>query len=175
MTMAAIGQKSLFRIATATGALLLVPLIAMQFTAEVNWTAFDFVFAGSLLFGTGLAYSFLAAKAGSIAYRAGAALAVVGALLLIWANLAVGIIGDENNPYNLMYAGVLAVGLVGVLVARFRPRGMAFAMVAMAVTQILIAMVAAIAGLGSTLAVTVFFVALWLSSARLFCSSERAD
>lgn len=76
-----------------TAAILLVPFIAMQFTAEVNWTAFDFVVAGVLLAGTGLAYVLSTMKMSSSRSRLaiGAALAV--ALLLVWAELAVGIIG----------------------------------------------------------------------------------
>lgn len=172
MTTATISQKSLLRITAVTAALLLVPLIAMQYTAEVNWTVSDFVVAGCLLFGAGLAYAFLTSRSGSTAYRAAAGIAVMGALLLIWINLAVGIIGDESNPYNLMYAGVLAVGFIGALLARFRPLGMARSLVAMAVAQIFVAIVAAVAGVGSTIAVTAVFVALWLASARLFCSSD---
>ena len=34
--------------------LLLIPLVAMQFTSEVNWTLSDFVVGGMLLFGTGI-------------------------------------------------------------------------------------------------------------------------
>lgn len=161
-------------IATVTAALLLVPLIAMQFTAEVNWTASDFVIAGCLLFGTGLAYVFISSKSGSTAYRAAAGIAVMGALLLIWINLAVGIIGDESNPFNLLYAVVLAVGVIGALLARFQPLGMARALVAMAIAQILVAIIAAVADVGPTIAITAVFVALWLASARLFCSSNGA-
>jgi hypothetical protein len=45
-------------------------------------------------------------------------------------NLAVGIIGSEDNPANLMYGGVLAVGIIGAIIARFEPHGMARALVA---------------------------------------------
>ena len=46
----------------ATALLLLVPLLAMQFSGEVNWGLFDFVAAGGLLAGTGLAYVVLSRK-----------------------------------------------------------------------------------------------------------------
>jgi hypothetical protein len=45
----------------------------------------------------------------------------VAAFILIWMNLAVGIIGSEDNPANLMYGGVLAVAIVGAFMVRFRP------------------------------------------------------
>ena len=62
------------------------------------------------------------------AYRAGAALAVLAGFLMLWANAAVGIIGNENNPANLLFIGILAVGAFGALLARGRPRGMMLAM-----------------------------------------------
>jgi hypothetical protein len=46
-------NKRLMGIVLTVVVLLLIPLIAMQFTNEVNWTLFDFVVAGVLLLGTG--------------------------------------------------------------------------------------------------------------------------
>jgi hypothetical protein len=91
-------------------------------------------------------------------------------------NLAVGIIGSEDNPANLMYGGVLAVAIVGAVVARFQPHGMARALVATALAQALAGAIALMAGWGSTGAnwpqviviLTLFFAALWLGSAWLF-------
>lgn len=76
-----------------TAAILLVPFIAMQFTGEVNWSTFDFAVAGVLLAGAGLAYVLSTMKMGSPRARLaiGALLAV--ALLLVWAELAVGLVG----------------------------------------------------------------------------------
>ena len=120
------------RVALATALLLLVPLVAMQFTDEVRWDLADFVVAGALLFGAGLTYQLLARRTDNLAYRVAVAVAVLAALVLVWANLAVGLIGSEDNPANLMYLGVLAVGIVGAVAARFQPRGMARALFAMA-------------------------------------------
>lgn len=47
-------RKSAFVIALTTGLLLLVPLVAMQFTDEVDWGGGDFVVAGGLLFGVAM-------------------------------------------------------------------------------------------------------------------------
>lgn len=75
---------------TAAG-LLLVPLVAMQFTTEVNWTLGDFV-AGALLIGVpGLAFEAVAHRTRNLAYRVGAALALVTVFLVVWVELAVGI------------------------------------------------------------------------------------
>ena len=105
---------------------------------------------------------------GNSAYRAAVGLAVAAAFILVWMNLAVGIIGTEDNPANLMFGGVPAVGIVGAVIARLQPHGMARALVATALAQALVAVIALAAGLGYTLVLTAFFVALWLTSARLF-------
>lgn len=148
-------------------ALLLVPLIAMQFTDEVQWTGSDFAIFGAML-AVPLGVLELAVRAtGSMAYRAAVAVALGAAFLMTWANLAVGIIGSEDNPLNLMFFGVLAVGIVGAFMARFQPRGMARALVAMGVAQVLVAAAALIGG-HFTVVLTGFFVAAWLMSAWLF-------
>ena len=109
----------------------MISLVAMQISDEWKWGAFDFVFAGALLFGSGLAYDLVAKRGGSAAYRCAVGLAVATALVLVWVNAAAGIIGDDE-PYNLMYFGVLAVGAAGALAARLQPEGMARALVATA-------------------------------------------
>lgn len=170
---------------SAAALALLLPLIAIPFTDEVDWTASDFVLAGALLGGTGLLGELAARRTGDIAYRTAAGVALVAALLLVWMSLAVGLIGAEDDPANLMYAGVLAVGGAGVLVARFRPRGMAWAMLATALAQAAVAVIALAAGLGAAgpiwpweiVILNGFFAALWAGSALLFriASDGRSD
>ncbi|MDH3469138.1 MAG: hypothetical protein OES26_25195, partial [Gammaproteobacteria bacterium] len=116
MTFIITRYRALVRILLTTALILLLPLIAMRFTDEVVWDLADFAVAGVLLLGAGLTFELIARKAGSFAYRAAVAIAVAAALLLIWVNLAVGIIGNEGNPANLMYLGVLAVGIAGAVV-----------------------------------------------------------
>jgi hypothetical protein len=72
--------------------LLLLPLIAMQFTDEVNWTLFDFVAAGVLLLGTGFLCELAITKIKNFKYRIAACAVIMALLLLIWAELAVGIL-----------------------------------------------------------------------------------
>ena len=109
------------------------------------------------------------------AYRAALAIALTAVFILIWANGAVGIIGSEDNPANRMYAGVLAVGIIGALIARFRPRGMAYVLIAMTLIQTLIAAIAIVGGLGQPTngplklaGINGFFIVLFLGSAWLF-------
>lgn len=161
-------------------ALLLLPLVAMQFTAEVNWDPFDFAVAAALLYGAVLSFQLSTRNARNTFFRAACGLAVLTVLMLIWANLAVGIIGSENNPANLMYLGVLAVGIIGAVIARLRSGGMARVLYAMATAQGLIAVIAVIGGMGlpyggaaEILLINAFFVALFVASALLFRLAAR--
>ena len=87
-------QNKRFNIIMLTSTiLLLIPLITMQFTDEVNWTLFDFVVAGALLIGTGLMCELVIRKVNKTKYRIAICIALLIVLLLIWADLAVGIFG----------------------------------------------------------------------------------
>lgn len=168
-------NKDIIGIMLAASFLLLLPLLAMQISDEVVWTPFDFVVAWALLAGAGLTYRLATRRAANIAYRAAVGVAVATALFLVWVNLAVGIIGNEDNPANLMYGGVLAVGIIGAIIARLRPEGMARALFATALAQVLVGVIALIAGLGPLLILDGFLVALWVGSALLFRRAARKD
>jgi hypothetical protein len=168
-----------------TAAVLLVPLLAMvlkvavpdpgEGTDGLNWGPLDFATIGVLVLGTGLLFEYASRRAGNLAHRAAVGIAAAAGLLLIWVNLAVGMIGDEGTPANLKYVGVLAVGLVGASIARFEPRDASVAMFAAAVAQALVAVVALVAGLAPTLLADAFFVALWVVSALLFRQASVAS
>jgi hypothetical protein len=163
--------RSVVGVALATAFVLLLPLLA-----EWPWTLFDFVIAGVFIFGTGLMYVLVARKAGNIAYRFALGVALAAAFILVWINLAVGIIGTEDDLANTMYIGVLAVGIIGAIIARFRPHRMARALFATALAQALVAVIALIFGLGSSLsllALNGYFVALFVGSAMLFRHAAR--
>ena len=168
--------RSVVGVALATAFILLVPLL----TAPA-WTLADFVFAGALIFGTGLTFV-LVTKAGNSAYRFAFGVALAAAFILVWLTGAVDIIGSEDNNANVMYFGVLAVGIIGAIIARFRPHGMARALFATALAQALVAVIALIIGLGSpwsppgvlgTLILNGFFVGLFVGSAWLFREAAR--
>jgi hypothetical protein len=152
----------------------------MQVADEVVWDLADFAFAGALVVGVGVTYELAARMTGNSAYRAAVGVALAAAFILVWLSLGVGIIGRDGDPANLMYFGVLAVGIIGALIARFRPRGMAHALFATALAQTSVAVIALIAGLGypwsGPLELSVlngFFVVLWLISAWLFRKAAR--
>ena len=117
------------------------------------------------------------------AYRFAVGAALATAFLLVWVIGAVGLIGVEGDPYDFMYGGVLAVGVVGAMFARLKPQGMARALVATALAQALVVVVALIVGKQQSPVSSVaeivlsngFFVALWLASAWLFRSAARGQ
>ena len=90
------------------------------------------------------------------------------ALLLVWANLAVGIIGEPGNPANLLYFGVLAVLVIGPSIARLEPRAMSLVLFATAGAQALVAVIALVAGQPVKGPVDLFFIGLWVASGLLF-------
>jgi hypothetical protein len=113
-------------------------------------------------------------------YRFAMVLSVLGAFLLVWLSLGVGIIGTDGDPANIMYFGVLAVGAIGAIIARLQSAGMAHALFAMALAQTLVAAVALIAELGlpysppaEIILLNAFFVAIFVGSAWLFRRAAR--
>ncbi len=125
--------------------LVLLPLIAMQFTDEVNWNLADFLVFGLLVFSIGFALEIFISKSGNTIYRIAAGLGLCGVFLLVWLSLGVGVIGSDGGSANLLYLLVIAVGTVGTLVAKFQPSGMARTLVAVAISQTLVTVIAAVA------------------------------
>ena len=96
------------RILPIVGLLLLIPLIAMQLTDEVNWSFFDFVIMGVMLSITGLAIGIIIKKIKYYKYRNIFITIIVMIFLLTWAELGVGLFGtpfagdwlSTNHPTN---------------------------------------------------------------------------
>ena len=161
-------------------ALLLLPAVAMHFTDEFDWNAFYFIFATVMFGSVGLVVELTVRSSRSIAFRAAVALALAAAFLIIWINGAVGIIGDEDNPANLMFGAVLAVALLGSLAALFRAPGMAIAMFAAAVAQLAVGVIALVGGMAEgpaapydVIGSTGFLGGMWLVSGLLFRKAAR--
>ncbi len=170
--------RTVLRWVLITAAVLALPALAMAFnlgvpdpgsgTDGVNWGPMDFAIMGVLLLGSGLLFEYASGRAATVPHRAAVGIAVLAGLGLIWVNLAVGMIGDEGNPANLMYILVLFVGLVGAAVARFEPREASIAMFATAAAHVVVVAIALIANLGPELRADVFFITAWVASALLF-------
>jgi peptidoglycan/LPS O-acetylase OafA/YrhL len=88
-------NKRLFAILLTAALLLVIPLIAMQFTDEVKWTLFDFIAAAVLLFGAGLLCELILRNIKAPGLRIILCVVLLILLLLIWAELAVGIFGSK--------------------------------------------------------------------------------
>lgn len=86
-------QRSL-AIFGAAGILLMIPLIAMQFTKEVNWTGSDFFIGGILLFGSAFICELVLRKVKTLKARVIICLTVLAILVVVWAEMAVGIFGS---------------------------------------------------------------------------------
>ena len=116
------------------------------------------------------------------AYRLAIGIGLAALLMLIWLSLGVGIIGKDGDPANLMYFGVVAIGIIGALISRLQARGMARTMSAMAIAQVLVMAIALIARLGlpysgplEILALNGFFIAMFAVSAWLFQRAARGE
>lgn len=84
-------NKVFFWLAAATGCVLLIPLIAMQFTNEVQWGHEDFIVIGGLLFGASSVFVLVARNIKTGSNRALLAIGFAALVLYLWAELAVGI------------------------------------------------------------------------------------
>lgn len=165
----------------AAAALLMLPALAMQVTDEVRWDARDFATLAAMLGIAGGLVELAVRASADRFYHAGAGVAVLAGFGLVWTNLAVGMLGDERNPANLLFAGVLAVAAGGAGMARGRARGLAKAMAATAVAQGLAGAIGLTAGWASPGADGVYEVAmgttlfggLWLVAAALFRRSGQ--
>jgi hypothetical protein len=123
---------------------LAIPLVAMQFTREVNWTASDFAVMWVVLSIPTFLFRLLVTRQGiSLSYKLGAAVGIVAGFLMTWVNLAVQIIGDDN-PAFVLYILAALVGLAGVALSRFQPAALAKAAYATAAAVFVIPIIAVI-------------------------------
>lgn len=159
----------------------MIPL-AMQFTDEVQWN--EAVAYVVILLVAGGAYELGQwLKTRSSTYRFAFCVGLAGALLLGWINGAVGIIGSEDNPANLMYTAVFVVGLIGSVMTRFKPRGMAHTLFAAALVQVCVPLTAFFiwpaqaswgeAGVIGVFMINLVFAMLFVVSALLFRRAAR--
>lgn len=164
--------------ALVTLALLAIPLVAMQYTSEVQWDPPDFVIMGTLLFATGLGLEWAIRHRSSLALRAAWAMALLSTFLITWVNMAVGLLGGESNPVNMLLLTVPVLGIIGASLARLQPRGMALVLLAMAALHLALTTVAFFQGWRplrqgpiDIWAPNGFFITLYLVAALLFWSS----
>lgn len=163
------------------GGLLVAPAVAMQMTDEVRWTASDFVFAAVVLIGAGGLAELALRASRDWSYRIAAGLAVLASVLLFWINGAVGIIGSEDHPANLLYLALIAAVFVGAVTSRFRAGGLSITLACAAALQVLIGTVAVLRGWGTgseawprpVIVLSLVFALIWLAAAGLFRRAAR--
>ena len=129
----------MLRVALVALGLLMVPLVASRIVDGWNWNAGSFVIVYVLFFATGMTYAVIARKMDAWSYKAGVGVALVAGFA--WGGPTWSMSPDSENPANLVYYSVLAIGAVGAWLARLEPRGLARTLFAMAATLALIAVI----------------------------------
>ncbi|HEX8513634.1 MAG TPA: hypothetical protein VF688_11085 [Allosphingosinicella sp.] len=161
----------------AAAALMLAPAVAARLTDEMAWDPTDFgLFAITIAAACG-SWELAMRKSKNLAYTAGAVVAAGAVLLLFVVNGAVGLIGNEDDPVNFLFFGVITLALGGAVIVRFRAEGLARAMAVTAGAQVAtgalaVAMVSDLQGFALG---TAMFVPLWLLSSWLFARAARAQ
>lgn len=154
-------------------ALLSLPAVAMLFTTEVAWGPGDFMLMACLLGLCCGAIDLAVRRAPNRAYVGGVLVTVAGMFLLVWANLAVGLVGDEGNPLNLIFHAIPAIGVIGAFVSRWRATGLARTLRVMAILQL--ASLAVIpSGQPRLLIALGGFAIVWWAAARMFTAASRS-
>lgn len=156
-------------------ALMLAAAVATRLTDEMAWDPADFILVAIMLAAACGAWELAMRKTRNRAYSAGAVVAAGAAILLFLVNGAVGFIGNEDNPVNLLFFGVLTLAFGGAIIVRFRPEGMARTMAVTAGAQVAAAglALAMVPDVQGFLLGTAMFVPLWLLSSWLFARAAR--
>lgn len=142
--------------------------------ADVAWREHHRVLAAHRLPGGGPVKN-------ATAYRIALFVALGTALSLAWGIAAMGIIGAEGDPFDRLYFGVVAIGIVGAVLARFQPSGMVRALSATAIAQAVVTVLALLLGkqdvpvssVAEIVGLNGFFIALFVGAAWLFHRADR--
>lgn len=171
MTDTILSRRSLLASWRIAGWGTLAVLLSLPAILQFPWTRGDFVIAGLLLGSVGAGVELLARLSGNAFVRLGGLVMAVTCFLTIWVNLAVGMIGDDN-AYNLLFLGVMAVAIGGALLVRYRPAAMVKVMLGAGALQVALGF----GGYGMDPRGAVFsacFGLFWLLAAALFAAGSR--
>jgi len=163
-----------------------IPLLRSLFAGEWGWDIRAFLLVGAvgtLLFAIGLTFQMVIRKLGTPAYRAAVGVALVTVFMLLWGNFVQG--ADDVNPAAFAYFVTPMVGIIGAVIVRFQPNGMARALFVTALVQALVLVIALISrnpqvtpwtaavlrGVGGN----AFDVVLFVASALLFRKAARGE
>lgn len=184
MSTSIINKRHLF-MALGILVILSIPFVAMQVTEEVNWSASDFILMALILSGIAAVYELAAHKSQLSSYRIAVGIGLLGLFLLFWVNAAVGIIGNESQDANLVYAGVFAVILIGSIASKLHAAGMFNTMILGAISTMAAPSIAYIfwpptmiswsPGVFKVFLMSGFFAFLFILSAFLFKMSSKSS
>lgn len=168
---------------SAAAILLATPAVMMQINSGWHWGAGAFVAFGIILGGIVSLYELTARKFASVTYGIGVTVALTTLFLVILMNIVGSITGQEEDPVNLSFFGLVLAAATGAFAARLRPDGMARAMLGTAGIQVFLGMMIATApstlntprGVVGVLLLSGFFVVLWLVSAACFWTASRGQ
>jgi hypothetical protein len=127
--------------------ILLIPLTASFITTEMDWSLFDYMLIWTLLFCAGALYKWITLFAVDSGYRAAVGLAILTGVFIIWSNLGVGIVGSEDEPFNLLYFALLAFGLMAAFWVRFEARAMSYVMLSITIGLGMLTLLAFVLGM----------------------------
>lgn len=173
--------KQVLRPVLITLLMLVIPFIGNRTVEGWNWDTFDFVFMGVLIFSAAFTFEMVARLSSNKMYKGAVGITVVAALLLTWMNLAVGIIGNEDNPANAMYFLVIPVGFLGLIASQMKAKGLSvttFLMSAIVMATPCVALAVNrpsldnLPGIFGVFFISAFYAALYLGAGLLFRNSE---
>lgn len=168
-------KKNLLTVLLMPTALLMAPLVASFTVDGFNWKPGDFLFFWLVMVAIGFAYKFVTAKTGNVVHRVATGIALLTGFMIFWGNLAVGFIGSEDNPANLMYFVALLIAAICAGLTRFTSAGMARAMFIAAGSVALVPVIALLVrptdfspGVAQVFGLNAFFVLMFVVSGFLF-------
>lgn len=158
-------------------ALLLTPLVMMQFIPDWNWTVGSFLVAGTVIAGVLLLYELAERISDRRAYRIGSAIALGTSFLLVWSTLV------RDDSQGIGFFLVVMTASVGAFAGRFSADAMARTMLGVATMQALLGLAVATAPIvarvpgASTwyLMYSGVFGLAWLIAAGSFYAAAKAD
>lgn len=152
----------------------------MQNKGGGGWDTGDYIFAFLLITGIVLLYKLAVRKPANIEYRAAVVIMLVTVFVIIWVNLAVGIIGSEGNAANLMLFAVTAIAIIGSVIVRFCTLLMLRVSIVTAAAHTLVTLIALFGDMGypesgpvEIVVPNLVFIGMWGLSAWLFYKSAK--